>query len=181
MFEQSLAILLPGFLTVIALALSLDDFLRNIKYLVVAGVLCAVLATPWIQPLLHVFGQPQGHLVVPPLFVVIYLVFGRFQWPRAETAFAGTYLSLLLADLVFSTFIFLDGKPAQVAYGAIGGAGYADGLLISPIAGAALTGFLHWLCKRGHFFRFMVGRTAYNMAPTGRDGQSTGQRTTYVA
>lgn len=128
---------LPGVISLIGWLSARCSF-REQRELILLGSLCtAVQALPAIQAPLSLLGHP-GDLHAMPVFLLLYLMLGRFESLSLRVAFGGTFLSLLLTDLVGATVCTNAdlGALGDCLY-SIGGGGWADGLLLLP-AGAAI-------------------------------------------
>lgn len=158
---QLLAVFVPALITILVMLRSKGDFARNGSLFAWSAVLSAILATPWIQPYLHTFGQPATDVLIPPLFVVLYIFFGRYVLPSIGTAFAGTYLALIFGDLVSATINAFHHTPYWQPFTWIGGALLIDGLFLLPIFGAMTIWFLKTALLRGNAVSFLFGRNQH--------------------
>ena len=85
---------------------------------------------------------------------------GNFALPSAYTAFAGSFLTLVCADLAHAGgSAFTGPRQFEHVLSGIGGAGLWDGLVIVPVAPMALVFLVRRLLLSGRTVRFMVGRT----------------------
>ena len=129
-----------------------------------SAALSLVQGRPEIQAVYLEVGRAGPGLVAHalPLFVIIYLVFGRFDLPSVPLTWAGTYSCLMVTDLSFNYFQWRKGEY-ELAFlmSGIGGAGWMDGLVILPFAAAATTLYARWGIRRGHDFKLMIGRRSF--------------------
>ena len=156
---QLLVILVPFLLSIACLCRDPDDFLRNKEIFIWVALVSVVLSLPALQETLSLPWQDKAALYVPALFTPAYIVWGRFELPSAYSAFAGSFLTLFLADIASVTWGTLH-SPQNFLSGlsGIGGAGLVDGLVVIPLASVAVIGFIRFILKSGRALRFMVGR-----------------------
>lgn len=155
-----LAVLLPAVTAFICFHRSKLDFSRNIGLVLLACLGSVFMALPPLQASLHIFGQPMNEVVVVPLFVALYPIFGKFDLPSPATAFCGTFISLMFADLSAAMYSTLNSEhiPWWQPYTWIGGNGIFDGLLWLPLGSAALAFFIRRALVAGYEIRFLHGR-----------------------
>jgi uncharacterized membrane protein len=158
---QLFVILIPGFVSILAIQFAKNDFTRNFRLVVFSAFLSGFCATPWVQKHLHIFGQPETDVLIPPLFAVLYIIFGKYDWPSIASVFAGTYLTLIFGDLVSATISAYDYRPWWQPYTWIGGAKLFDGLVISPTISALAILYLRIILKRGRSVSFLYGRRRF--------------------
>lgn len=121
-----------------------------------------LLAVPPLQPYLHALGQSPMNVYAPPVFVVAYLVWGRYELPSVRIAYAGTFLSLMIADFAGAWLLSQHLAPSeQPFFFYVGGAGMVDGLVLIPAGAALLVGSIKLILRRGHELSFLLGRAQY--------------------
>jgi hypothetical protein len=161
MLLQLLVVFLPGLVSIVALQSTQNDFARNYRLVAFGAFSSGVCAIPWVQQYLHMFGQPKTDVLIPPMFAVLYIIFGKYNYPSIASVFAGTYFTLIFGDLVSASISAYDHSPWWQPYTWIGGAKLFDGLIISPILSAIAILYLKVLLKRGYSVSFLIGRTQH--------------------
>jgi hypothetical protein len=157
-------VLLPLLLSLVVMVRCRSALAGNWLLFYLAVALSFVQGRPEIQDLYAQIGRSEEYLFAHavPFFVILYLIFGRFEMPSVWIAWAGTFLCLLVTDASFTYFQWRLGPyDIQTLLGAIGGAGWEDGLLITSLGAGTITAFAHWQIKRGHEFVSMIGRRRY--------------------
>jgi hypothetical protein len=152
------AVLIPMLAVLYCLYRDFANLRINLPVFTYSSVGGAVMALPPAQSLLHFMGQPETDIVVVPLFLGLYPLIGRFNLPSYCTAYAGTFLSLLFADLIAASYSAVYQIPWWKPFLWIGGYGISDGLVLLPI-GALLPVFLiRYAIKQGYSLRLFNGK-----------------------
>jgi hypothetical protein len=158
------AAILPFLASVVILYRNREDLNENWIVFGLAIALSFVQGRPEIQQLYATVGATHEGLFAhgAPFFIILYLIFGRFELPSVTLAWAGSYFCLMVTDLSFNYFQWRIGPyDLPLLLSGIGGAGWADGLVITPLGAAAITAFARSKLQQGHTFRSMLGRQRY--------------------
>lgn len=157
-------VLIPSLVSCALLVLYRGELRGNWRLLGVVITLSLVQGRPEIQEVYAEFGRSAPGLYAHglPFFVILYLIFGRFNLPSVQIAWSGTYLGLMVTDLAFNCFQWLSADYEwQLLLSGIGGAGWFDGLIWLPLGAAAITAFVRYQLERGYIFQSMVGRKRF--------------------
>jgi hypothetical protein len=131
-------------------------------------LLTTLVAIPPIQSYLHFLGQNPANIYAVPIFLLAYLVCGCYESPSARIAYAGTFVSLLIADLAGAWHLSRRlPSPTEPFPMAIGGAGLMDGLVLIPIGAGLLVVTIQQILRRGHELSFLLGRKKYRAQRAG--------------
>jgi hypothetical protein len=156
------SVALPAVIATWSLMTTWTTARRELRLWAVSVLLTTLLTIPPIQPYLHVLGQHPANIYALPIFMIVYLVWGRYEAPSARIAFAGTFVSLLIADLAGAWHL---SRPmpaaAQPFFLPVGGAGLMDGLLLIPIGATFIAVLIQQVLRRGHELSFLIGRKQY--------------------
>jgi hypothetical protein len=124
----------------------------------------SLVAVPPVQPYLHMIKQQElANVYAVPVFLIVYLVWGRFEVPSIPIAYAGTFLSLLIADFAGAWFAAAT-TSARPFFAFVGGGGLWDGLFLIPIATGLVTAMTKKVLKNGHNLSFLIGRKMFMSA-----------------
>lgn len=108
------------------------------------GTLASLLTARW-----ELSSDAQQLFILPAVLMwIAYDMYRHRPW-KARQAYAATFLSLWMADMLHAAnFKAMGGLAGDAYYGGVGGAGYSDGLFIDPLAAAAICVYARW--RQGH-------------------------------
>lgn len=131
------AVGLPAAVSLMIAIRNREEVVRNAGVWVAGTMLTIASAYADIRPLLGLPRDPFGVYAVP-VFLLAYLAAGRYRVANPAFCVAGTFASLLAADLVIFGHRLIVGAPgAFEALAGIGAGKPLDGLLLAPLGGWA--------------------------------------------
>jgi len=153
-------VIIPSLIAAVVLVSKRNAVRDNGQVFLISIALSALQGRPEIQSVYAIAGYGQeltAHGL--PIFLVLYLVFGRFAAPSAFVAWSGTFISLMVTDLAFSYFLWASGSnELEYLLSGIGGGRWHDGLVVLPISAAAVIAFVRYRLAHGDSFGFMMGQ-----------------------
>jgi hypothetical protein len=164
-------VILPLLISILLLAQYRFALRGNGWVLAISVIFSVAQAHPAIQKFYFLLGtgNPAEQTHAAPVFIALYLVFGKFYRPSRALLYAGTFLCLLATDLVDAYLRWTVAPPSWpfgLYLGSIGGAGWMDGLLHLPLLAVGLALLVQWEMNRGATFKWMLRRQNTDSLPS---------------
>ncbi len=152
------AVALPAAIALVIAWRNHAELWRNAGIWVVATTLTVGSAFVDIRSFLGLTHDPFG-VYAFPLFLVVYLVAGRYRTASAAVCFAGTFASLLVTDLVVFAYQWSVGAPDAIdTLVGIGAGKPVDGLLFASAGAGVAASLVRAMERQGVEMRLFRSR-----------------------